>query len=88
MVGLSLAPFVLRRPWLAKMLTPAANWYANAAGYRKLGLKYDAPSPTARPFSRSRRGSIGKDTAARVEEEEWPNGLNGSWAYEFGTCWT
>ncbi|KAL3963276.1 hypothetical protein ACCO45_000280 [Purpureocillium lilacinum] len=41
MVGLSLAPFVLRRPWLAKMLTPAANWYANAAGYRKLGLKFD-----------------------------------------------
>lgn len=50
MVGLSLAPFVLRRPWLAKMLTPAANWYANAAGYRKLGLKYDAPPPHRPPI--------------------------------------
>ncbi|KAL6892411.1 cytochrome b-c1 complex subunit 7 [Trichoderma longibrachiatum] len=37
----SLAPFVLKRPWLTKMLTPAANWYANAAGYRQLGLRYD-----------------------------------------------
>lgn len=37
----SLAPFVLKRPWLTKMLTPAANWYANAAGYRQLGLRYE-----------------------------------------------
>lgn len=37
----SLAPFVLRRPWLTKLLTPAASWYANAAGYRKLGLRYE-----------------------------------------------
>lgn len=37
----SLAPFVLRRPWLTKMLMPAASWYANAAGYRKLGLRYE-----------------------------------------------
>lgn len=37
----SLAPFVLRRPWLTKMLMPAATWYTNAAGYRKLGLRYD-----------------------------------------------
>ncbi|OAA33451.1 ubiquinol-cytochrome C reductase-like protein [Moelleriella libera RCEF 2490] len=41
MSGYSLAPFVLRRPWLAKMVLPAANWYANAAGYKKLGLRYD-----------------------------------------------
>ncbi|OAQ61698.1 ubiquinol-cytochrome C reductase-like protein [Pochonia chlamydosporia 170] len=41
MSGYSLAPFVLRRPWLANMLMPAANWYANAAGYKKLGLRYD-----------------------------------------------
>ncbi|KAH6604606.1 putative ubiquinol-cytochrome C reductase complex 14kD subunit [Trichoderma cornu-damae] len=37
----SLAPFVLKRPWLTKMLTPAANWYASASGYRQLGLRYD-----------------------------------------------
>lgn len=37
----SLAPFVLRRPWLTKLMMPAATWYANAAGYRKLGLRYE-----------------------------------------------
>ncbi|KAL8409651.1 hypothetical protein RB594_007921 [Gaeumannomyces avenae] len=37
----SLAPFVLKRPWLTKMLTPVANWYANAAGYRQMGLRAD-----------------------------------------------
>ncbi|KAG5949976.1 hypothetical protein E4U53_005597 [Claviceps sorghi] len=41
MTGYSLAPFILRRPWLAKMVMPAANWYANAAGYKKLGLRFD-----------------------------------------------
>jgi len=35
----SFAPFVLRRPWLLKMVKPIANWYANAAGYRQIGLK-------------------------------------------------
>lgn len=35
----SLAPFVLKRPFLKRWLTPFANWYANAAGYRKLGLR-------------------------------------------------
>lgn len=39
MSAYSLAPFVLRRPWLTKMLMPMADWYANAAGYRKLGLR-------------------------------------------------
>ncbi|KAI1092661.1 14 kDa subunit of cytochrome bd ubiquinol oxidase [Rostrohypoxylon terebratum] len=37
----SLAPFILKRPWLTKMLTPLASWYTNAAGYRKLGLRAD-----------------------------------------------
>lgn len=37
----SLAPFVLKRPWLTKMLMPVANWYANAAGYRQMGLRAD-----------------------------------------------
>lgn len=37
----SLAPYVLKRPWLTKMLTPAANWYASASGYRQLGLRYE-----------------------------------------------
>ncbi|KAI1165556.1 cytochrome b-c1 complex subunit 7 [Nemania serpens] len=37
----SLTPFVLKRPWLRKLLTPLAGWYANAAGYRQLGLRAD-----------------------------------------------
>ncbi|KAM0555067.1 hypothetical protein ACHAPJ_006416 [Fusarium lateritium] len=37
----SLAPFILRRPWLAKLFKPAATWYVNAAGYRQMGLRYD-----------------------------------------------
>ncbi|GAP83309.2 putative cytochrome b-c1 complex subunit 7 [Rosellinia necatrix] len=37
----SLAPFVLKRPWLRNMLTPLAGWYSNAAGYRQLGLRAD-----------------------------------------------
>ncbi|RDA86164.1 hypothetical protein CP532_3043 [Ophiocordyceps camponoti-leonardi (nom. inval.)] len=41
MSAYSIAPFILRRPWLHKMVMPIANWYADAAGYRKLGLKYD-----------------------------------------------
>ncbi|KAF1955521.1 14 kDa subunit of cytochrome bd ubiquinol oxidase [Byssothecium circinans] len=37
----SLAPFILKRPWLQKWVKPLANWYTNAAGYRQLGLKAD-----------------------------------------------
>ncbi|TVY81040.1 Cytochrome b-c1 complex subunit [Lachnellula suecica] len=37
----SLASAIKSRPWLAKRLMPLANWYANAAGYRKLGLRAD-----------------------------------------------
>ncbi|KAI1840377.1 hypothetical protein JX265_004502 [Neoarthrinium moseri] len=37
----SLAPFVAKRPWLRSFLKPVANWYANAAGYRQLGLRAD-----------------------------------------------
>ncbi|TPX06902.1 uncharacterized protein E0L32_002398 [Thyridium curvatum] len=37
----SLAPFVLKRPWLHSALKPLANWYANAAGYRQMGLLAD-----------------------------------------------
>merc|ERR1712113_537576 len=41
MSGPSLAPYILRRPWLKRWMMPFANWYANASGYRKLGLKAD-----------------------------------------------
>ncbi|KAG9190749.1 hypothetical protein G6011_08837 [Alternaria panax] len=43
----SLAPYIMKRPWLQKWMKPLANWYCNAAGYRQLGLRYGAPdSPT------------------------------------------
>lgn len=35
----SLISSVSKRPWLKKLLTPVANWYANAAGYRQMGLQ-------------------------------------------------
>lgn len=42
----SLAQYIIKKPALAKWMAPIANWYANAAGYRKLGLRYDT---TAHP---------------------------------------
>ncbi len=39
----SLAKFIMKRPWLERWVEPVANWYCNAAGYRKLGLKWVAP---------------------------------------------
>ncbi|EMR68052.1 Cytochrome b-c1 complex subunit 7 [Eutypa lata] len=37
----TLAPYVAKRPWLMSFLKPLSNWYANAAGYRQLGLRAD-----------------------------------------------
>ncbi|KAI1107094.1 14 kDa subunit of cytochrome bd ubiquinol oxidase [Jackrogersella minutella] len=37
----SLAPFVLKRPWLLKLFKPLSTWYTGAAGYRQLGLRAD-----------------------------------------------
>ncbi|KAI9678078.1 MAG: Cytochrome b-c1 complex subunit 7 [Caeruleum heppii] len=37
----SLLNVIVKRPWLQRWLTPFANWYANAAGYRQLGLRAD-----------------------------------------------
>ncbi|KZV85747.1 hypothetical protein EXIGLDRAFT_725550 [Exidia glandulosa HHB12029] len=41
MSGLSLAPWIMKRPGLLRVLKPVANWYVGAAGWRKLGLRYD-----------------------------------------------
>ena len=41
----SLTNFIVKRPWLNRWMTPLANWYCNAAGYRKLGLRYDSRKP-------------------------------------------
>ncbi|MDI1487275.1 MAG: Cytochrome b-c1 complex subunit 7 [Ramalina farinacea] len=37
----SLTKFIIKRPWLQRWMMPLANWYADAAGYRKLGLRAD-----------------------------------------------
>ncbi|KAH6674500.1 ubiquinol-cytochrome c reductase complex 14 kDa protein-like protein [Halenospora varia] len=37
----SLAGAIVKRPWLYRMMKPLSNWYCNAAGYRKLGLRAD-----------------------------------------------
>ncbi|RVX70195.1 hypothetical protein B0A52_05528 [Exophiala mesophila] len=37
----SLAPYILKRPWLKRWMLPLANWYVDAAGYRRLGLRHD-----------------------------------------------
>jgi ubiquinol-cytochrome c reductase subunit 7 len=40
-LGPSLAPYVRSSRTLSKWLKPVATWYANLAGYRKVGLVYD-----------------------------------------------
>jgi len=40
-LGLSFAPYVRSSRTLSKWLTPFANWYVDAAGWRKYGFKYD-----------------------------------------------
>ncbi|KAJ5556516.1 Cytochrome b-c1 complex subunit 7 [Penicillium frequentans] len=37
----SITNYIVKRPWLKRWMTPLANWYTDAAGYRKLGLKFD-----------------------------------------------
>ncbi|KAJ5455912.1 Cytochrome b-c1 complex subunit 7 [Penicillium daleae] len=37
----SIANYVVKRPWLKRWMTPIAQWYTDAAGYRRLGLKID-----------------------------------------------
>ncbi|PWY98750.1 putative ubiquinol--cytochrome-c reductase [Testicularia cyperi] len=39
--GLSLAKYVQSSPLLMRFLKPVANAYANSAGHRQLGLRYD-----------------------------------------------
>jgi len=40
-LGISLASRVLASKTLTSWVTPVATWYANLAGYRRYGLKYD-----------------------------------------------
>lgn len=56
----SLAPFVLKRPWLTKMMMPLANFYVKAAGYRELGLRCVFPAPPLSPRCCARREGGGE----------------------------
>jgi hypothetical protein len=40
-MGLSLAPYIFKKPGLHKFIKPWANMFVNVAGYRKVGLRYD-----------------------------------------------
>ncbi|OOQ86264.1 Cytochrome b-c1 complex subunit 7 [Penicillium brasilianum] len=37
----SITNYIVKRPWLKRWMTPIAQWYTDAAGYRRLGLKFD-----------------------------------------------
>ncbi|KAH8693144.1 ubiquinol-cytochrome c reductase complex 14 kDa protein [Talaromyces proteolyticus] len=37
----SMTSYVVKRPYLRRWLQPIAEWYTNAAGYRRLGLRAD-----------------------------------------------
>ena len=50
----SLAKFIIKRPWLKRWMVPFAKWYADAAGYRKLGLRYS----TLKPHERTNQDSV------------------------------
>lgn len=39
LISKQLAEGILARPFLKSLAVPFANWYANAAGHRKLGLR-------------------------------------------------
>jgi len=36
----TLAPYIIKRPWLMRWMKPLSEWYFDNAGYRKLGLRY------------------------------------------------
>lgn len=40
-LGFSLAPRLRKSRTLYRWFKPFANWYAQIAGYRQMGLKYD-----------------------------------------------
>ena len=65
----SLTNFIVKRPWLKKWMTPLANWYTDASGYRKLGLRY--ASANVRPPAHS--CILFSFRAARIAIEEGPH---------------
>lgn len=53
----SIAPAIMKRPWLKRWMEPLSTWYFDNAGYRKLGLRYamavgtkQSPGATDRPL--------------------------------------
>ncbi|RMZ08529.1 hypothetical protein D0864_01718 [Hortaea werneckii] len=43
----SLAPYIMKRPWLMRWMRPLSEWYFDNAGYRKLGLRGEGPERNA-----------------------------------------
>lgn len=66
-LGPSLAPQVTKSPTLYRWLKPFANWYAQIAGYRQMGLKYDDLREFLFITPRSRRTHL---TITVLEERE------------------
>jgi ubiquinol-cytochrome c reductase subunit 7 len=64
-LGPSLASYVQSSKSLVSWIKPLANWYANAAGYRKYGFKYD----DLRKFSRPSESNTLTETTLPVCEE-------------------
>jgi len=40
-LSISLAPYIRSSKTLLGLIQPIATWYANTAGYRKYGFRYD-----------------------------------------------
>ena len=53
----SLARQIIKRPWLKRWALPLSNWYKDAAGYRKMGLRYVQLRTTRYPGDSTTRGS-------------------------------
>jgi hypothetical protein len=46
-LGYSLNGWIKSSRTLSQYVKPIANWYANLAGYRQMGLKYDDLCPSS-----------------------------------------
>ncbi|KAF7186671.1 Cytochrome b-c1 complex subunit 7 [Pseudocercospora fuligena] len=45
----SIAPQIMKRPWLKRWMEPLSKWYFDNSGYRKLGLRADDLIPEESP---------------------------------------
>lgn len=62
----SIAPYILKRPWLKRWVMPLAQWYCEAAGYRKLG---EFPGELFRRFAIDHHTGLKADDLIPEESE-------------------